>query len=87
MCRAFEQTREEGRIEGRMEGRMEGRIEGRMEGRIEGRMEGRIEGRELERLENLKSIIEMSSVSEKEAMDLLRIPVEEREKLSARLKS
>ena len=52
MCRAFEQTREEGRLE----------------------------GREVERLENLRSIIAVSKVSEKEAMDLLRIPTAERER-------
>ena len=57
------------------------------EAREEGRIEGRAEGREIERLENLRSIIAMSKVAEKEAMDLLRIPTAERERLSALLKS
>ena len=54
--------------------------------REEGRIEGRAEGREIERVENIKSIIEISKMSEKEEMDLLRIPATEREKFSALMK-
>ena len=80
-----ELMREEGRKEGREEGRKEGREEGRKEGREEGRKEGREEGTETANLSNLKNLMEALRISAESAIDLVKIPAEEREKYLAKL--
>ena len=80
-----ELMREEGRKEGREEGRKEGREEGRKEGREEGRKEGREEGTETANLSNLKNLMEALKISAESAIDLVKIPAEEREKYLAKL--
>ena len=78
MCRAFEQTREEGRIEGRAEGRAEGRIEGRAEGRVEGLEEGRVEA--------MRKMMKELSFSAEQAMNVLGIPDSDRKRYTESLK-
>ena len=73
------------REEGRKEGREEGRKEGREEGRKEGREEGREEGTETANLSNLKNLMEALKISAESAIDLVKIPAEEREKYLAKL--
>ena len=81
----WEEGRKEGREEGRKEGREEGRKEGREEGRKEGREEGREEGTETANLSNLKNLMEALKISAESAIDLVKIPAEEREKYLAKL--
>ena len=69
----------------REEGRKEGRKEGREEGRKEGREEGRKEGRETANLNSIKNLMETLEISAENAMDLVKIPAEEREKYLAKL--
>lgn len=68
MCKAFEDHRERGRREGKIEGIAEGRREGIAEGIAEGR------------LEDLKNLMKNLSIPLEQAMELLGIPMEEREK-------
>ena len=69
----------------REEGRKEGWEEGRKEGREEGRKEGREEGTETANLSNLKNLMEALKISAESAIDLVKIPAEEREKYLAKL--
>lgn len=59
----------------------------RAEGLAEGRAEGRTEGQGLERLANLKNIVEKLAYSPDEAMDLLNVPAEERDYYRQALKA
>jgi len=61
------------------------REEGRKEGRKEGREEGRKEGRETANLNSIKNLMETLEISAENAMDLVKIPAEEREKYLAKL--
>ena len=61
------------------------REEGRKEGREEGRKEGREEGTETANLSNLKNLMEALKISAESAIDLVKIPAEEREKYLAKL--
>ena len=65
----------------REEGREEGRKEGRKEGREEGRKEGRKEGREETLLDAVHNLMQTLGKSAEETMDLMRVPVPERERL------
>ena len=64
VCKAFDDHMERGRTEGRKEGRKEGRIEGRIEGKKE----------------DIKNLMRNLSVSLEQAMELLGISEEERDK-------
>ena len=68
VCKAFDDHMERGRREGKKEGRAEGRKEGRIEGRIEGKKE------------DIKNLMRNLSVSLEQAMELLGISEEERDK-------
>ena len=61
------------------------REEGRKEGRKEGREEGRKEGTEIAILNSIKNLMETLDISAEKAMDLVKIPAEEREKYLAKL--
>ena len=61
------------------------REEGRKEGREEGRKEGREEGMEIANLKSIKNLMETLEISAEKAMDLVKIPTEEREKYLAKL--
>ena len=65
--------------------REEGRKEGREEGRKEGREEGRKEGAEIATLNSIKNLMETLEISAEKAMDLEKIPAEEREKYLTKL--
>ena len=65
--------------------REEGRKEGREEGIKEGREEGRKEGTEIATLNSIKNLMETMAISAEKAMDLVKIPAEEREKYLAKL--
>ena len=65
--------------------REEGRKEGREEGRKEGREEGRKEGTEIATLNSIKNLMETMAISAEKAMDLVKIPAEEREKYLVKL--
>ena len=65
--------------------REEGRKEGREEGRKAGREEGRKEGAEIATLNSIKNLMETLEISAEKAMDLVKIPAEEREKYIAKL--
>ena len=80
-----EEGRKEGREEGRKEGREEGRKEGREEGRKAGREEGRKEGAEIATLNSIKNLMETLEISAEKAMDLEKIPAEERERYLTQL--
>jgi flagellar biosynthesis/type III secretory pathway protein FliH len=73
------------REEGRKEGREEGRKEGREEGRKAGREEGRKEGAEIATLNSIKNLMETLEISAEKAMDLEKIPAEERERYLTKL--
>ena len=53
--------------------------------REEGRKEGREEGTETANLNNIKNLMESLKISAENAMDLVKIPAEEREKYLAKL--
>ena len=53
--------------------------------REEGRIEGREEGTETANLNNIKNLMESLKISAENAMDLVKIPAEEREKYLAKL--
>ena len=72
--------REEGLAEGRAEGREEGLVEGRAEGREEGRAEGREEGIGISRLADIRNIMAGLNMSPQQAMNILKIPVDDRRK-------
>ena len=61
------------------------REEGRKEGREEGRKEGRKEGAEIATLNSIKNLMDTMAISAEKAMDLVKIPTEEREKFLAKL--
>ena len=65
--------------------REEGRKEGREEGRKEGREEGRKEGTEIANLYIIKNLMETLEISAEKAIDLVKIPAEEREKYLAKM--
>jgi predicted transposase YdaD len=65
--------------------REEGRKEGREEGRKEGREEGRKEGAEIATLNSIKNLMETLEISAEKAMDLEKIPTEERERYLTKL--
>ncbi len=71
MCKAFEDMKEEGRLEGKEEGRLEGKEEGRLEGKIEGRLEGRLEA--------VRNLMDTMKWTAKQAMEALKIPENEQE--------
>ena len=73
------------REEGRKEGREEGRKEGREEGRKAGREEGRKEGAEIATLNSIKNLMQTLDISAEKAMDLVKIPAEERERYLTKL--
>lgn len=58
---------------------------GRQEGRQEGRREGRKEGIEQTRLESIRNIMDSLALTAQQAMDALKIPVEDRPKYEAKL--
>ena len=49
------------------------------------REEGRKEGKEIANLNNIKNLMETLEISAENAMDLVKIPAEEREKYLAKL--
>ena len=53
--------------------------------REEGRKEGRKEGTEIANLNSIKNLMETLEISAEKAMDLVKIPAEEREKYIAKL--
>ena len=57
----------------------------REEGRKEGKKEGRKEGMEIAILNSIKNLMETLDISAEKAMDLVKIPAEEREKYLAKL--
>ena len=61
------------------------REEGRKEGREEGRKEGREEGTEIANLKSIKNLMETLEISAEKAIDLVKIPAEEREKYLAKM--
>ena len=61
------------------------REEGRKEGREEGRKEGRKEGAEIATLNSIKNLMETLEISAEKAMDLEKIPTEERERYLTKL--
>ena len=65
--------------------REEGRKEGREEGRKAGREEGRKEGAEIATLNSIKNLMETLELSAEKAMDLEKIPTEERERYLTKL--
>ena len=65
--------------------REEGRKEGREEGRKAGREEGRKEGAEIATLNSIKNLMETLEISVEKAMDLEKIPTEERERYLTKL--
>ena len=60
---------------------------GREKGREEGRVEGRAEGVELTRMESIKNVMATLKFTAQQAMDVLRIPVDEQPKYLGRLES
>ena len=71
--------------EARKKAREEGLKQGREEGKEEGLKEGREEGTETANLSNLKNLMEALKISAESAIDLVKIPAEEREKYLAKL--
>ena len=63
----------------------EGREVGREEGREEGRAEGREEGRADATLKDIRNIMTKLNKSADEAMDILDVPIKERETLKTQL--
>jgi predicted transposase/invertase (TIGR01784 family) len=57
----------------------------REEGRKEGREEGRKEGTEIATLNSIKNLMETMAISAEKAMDLVKIPAEERERYLTKL--
>jgi predicted transposase YdaD len=53
--------------------------------REEGRKEGRKEGKEIANLNSIKNLMETLDISAENAMDLVKIPAEEREKYREKL--
>ena len=53
--------------------------------REEGRKEGREEGTEIANLNSIKNLMETLEISAEKAMDLVKIPAEERDKYLAKL--
>ena len=66
---------------------MEVREEGRAEGRAEGHAEGRAEGIKEAMLESIRNVMDTFHVTEQQAMEGLKIPLADRSKYSAMLKS
>lgn len=60
-------------------------MEAREKGRREGRAEGRQEGMEAALLSSIKNLIDTMHLSVEQAMNALRVPMEDRARLSARL--
>ena len=91
MCDVLEKVEKRGINKGidigREEGREKGREEGREKGREEGREKGREEGREEERLNNIQLMMQALKLTAQQAMDVLKIPTEDRLKYTAKLKS
>ena len=59
----------------------EGKQEGKREGRQEGRREGRQDGKQEEKMNNIQILMKNLKLSVREAMDLLEVPKDERDKL------
>ena len=74
------ESMEAGREEGREIGREEGREIGREEGREIGREEGREEGQDATFVRNLKNMMKNLGITAEEAMKILEVPKEQREK-------
>lgn len=72
-------------LEIREKGRLEGRQEGRQEGRREGRLEGRQEGMESALLSSIRNLTDTMHLTVEQAMSALRVPMEDRARLSALL--
>ncbi len=77
--------REEGIARGREEGIARGREEGLEVGREEGRAEGRQEGAAETMLHSIKSLTESIGVTVEEAMEMLKVPEEQRETFRQKL--
>lgn len=69
----------------RAEGIAKGRIEGRAEGKAEGRAEGEKLGRYNTLLESIRNIMQSGSITAESAMNMLKIPVSDRERYLAAL--
>ncbi len=65
----------QGRSEGLVQGRSEGLVQGRREGLTRGKTEGRAEGL----FTAVRTLMDSLGISAEEAMDMLRLPDEDRE--------
>ena len=50
-----------------------------------GKAEGRVEGQDLERLNSIRNLMETMNLSAQQAMEALKIPVQERDKYTAQI--
>ncbi len=67
------------------EERNKGRESGMAEGRAEGRVEGRVEGRENAILASIQNLMDSMKWTAEQAMDALKLPVDDRAKYAAKL--
>ncbi len=71
--------------EGVAKGLARGLAEGEATGMAKGRREGRQEGIDLARLESIRSIMDGLNYTSRQAMDLLNIPAEDRQRYASKL--
>jgi len=64
-------------------GRVEGRMEGRVEGEARGLAKGRVEGESIGLMKAIANLMDYMNVSVEKAMDMLRVPQQERSKLTS----
>ena len=81
MYDALRKLMKEDLMQAKNEGRLEGKLEGKREGRLEGKLEGRLEGK----LELISNLMDFQKISAEQAMDIVKIPVAEREFFRTRL--
>ena len=74
MCEVLDRIENKGRLDGLREGRLDGLREGRLDGLREGRLDGLHDGR----LMDIKNLMDSVNWTAEQAMDALKIPLEER---------
>ena len=87
MCNLSQGIVEQGMAKGMAQGIAQGRAEGRSEGRAEGRAEGRTEGIFAAKLSSIQSVVSELHLTVEQAMNVLRIPPEERASYRAALEA
>ena len=86
MCKAFEEVRNEGYARGMQQGIQQGMQQGIQQGMQQGIQQGMQQGMQQEKFSNIKTLMETMSWNPLQAMNALKIPVEEQQSYEQLLK-